>query len=219
MLSVGLHHLGARLYDPVIGRFLSRDPLLIPRTAATTNPYAFALNDPVNSADPTGLDCAYESQSGCYGGGGDGGGGGSDGDGHQITWKNIKDAGQDLIDAPGDLINAIGDLFFSGDNYVPVDPTQARAWETTRLDSSSILDRAIDRISHTIAHSFATIVLKELCLECRLFERAGKNVYGIGRFALNPSETIKIAKTLGPGALYDKRSTLRSDVRLGSVDL
>ena len=51
----GLVHLGARVYDPVIGRFLSRDPLLAPRTAATTNPYAFAANDPINLADPTGL--------------------------------------------------------------------------------------------------------------------------------------------------------------------
>src|SRR5262249_35501985 len=46
----------ARMYDPVLGRFLSRDPLLIPRTAATTNPYAFAMNDPVNMTDPSGRD-------------------------------------------------------------------------------------------------------------------------------------------------------------------
>jgi len=52
----GLVQLGARLYDPVIGRFLSRDPLFVPRTAATTNPYAFAFNDPINHADPTGAD-------------------------------------------------------------------------------------------------------------------------------------------------------------------
>jgi RHS repeat-associated protein len=56
LAALGLVQLGARLYDPVLGRFLSRDPLLIPRTAATTNPYAFAMNDPVNSADPGGLD-------------------------------------------------------------------------------------------------------------------------------------------------------------------
>jgi RHS repeat-associated protein len=55
LAAFGLSQLGARLYDPVIGRFLSRDPLLIPRTAATTNPYAFANNDPVNQSDPTGL--------------------------------------------------------------------------------------------------------------------------------------------------------------------
>ena len=57
LVTFGLSQLGARLYDPVIGRFLSRDPLLIPRTATTSNPYAFAMNDPVNGADPSGLDC------------------------------------------------------------------------------------------------------------------------------------------------------------------
>jgi RHS repeat-associated protein len=65
----GLAHLGARLYDPVIGRFLSRDPLVVPRAAASTNPYAFAMNDPVNRADPTGLDC-YGPECHPPGGGG-----------------------------------------------------------------------------------------------------------------------------------------------------
>lgn len=79
LAALGVSQLGARIYDPVIGRFLSRDPLLIPRTAATTNPYAFAMNDPVNHSDPTGLDCGPE-QIGCtppppsYGSGGGGSG-------------------------------------------------------------------------------------------------------------------------------------------------
>jgi RHS repeat-associated protein len=60
LAALGLSQLGARIYNPVIGRFLSRDPLLIPRTAATTNPYAFASNDPVNGSDPTGLDNGAE---------------------------------------------------------------------------------------------------------------------------------------------------------------
>jgi RHS repeat-associated protein len=55
LAAFGVSQLGARLYDPAIGRFISRDPLLIPRTATTTNPYAFASNDPVNLADPSGL--------------------------------------------------------------------------------------------------------------------------------------------------------------------
>lgn len=61
LAAFGLSHLGARLYDPVIGRFLSRDPLLIPRAATASNPYAFAANDPLNAADPSGLDCVGEN--------------------------------------------------------------------------------------------------------------------------------------------------------------
>ena len=56
LAAFGVSQLGARIYDPAIGRFLSRDPLLIPATATTTNPYAFANNDPINASDPTGLD-------------------------------------------------------------------------------------------------------------------------------------------------------------------
>jgi len=52
----GLTKVGKRIYDPAIGRFLSRDPLAIPRTASTTNPYAFAMNDPLNLSDPSGMD-------------------------------------------------------------------------------------------------------------------------------------------------------------------
>src|SRR5205823_2527997 len=55
LAAFGLSQLGARIYDPAIGRFLSRDPLLIPATATTTNPYAFANNDPINASDPSGL--------------------------------------------------------------------------------------------------------------------------------------------------------------------
>ena len=57
LAAFNLSHLGMRLYDPVIGRFLSRDPLIVPRTAATTNSYAFAMNDPINRSDPSGMDC------------------------------------------------------------------------------------------------------------------------------------------------------------------
>jgi RHS repeat-associated protein len=66
--AFGLSNIGARVYDPVIGRFLSRDPILVPRTAATTNDYAFAQNDPVNRSDPSGLDCMGVECQGPLGG-------------------------------------------------------------------------------------------------------------------------------------------------------
>ncbi len=53
--SIGLYDLRARFYDPDAGRFLARDPLAgdisEPRSL---NPYAYAYDDPVNGADPTG---------------------------------------------------------------------------------------------------------------------------------------------------------------------
>jgi RHS repeat-associated protein len=50
LAALGVVQLGARIYDPVIGRFLSRDPII-----SASSPYAFAANDPINRSDPTGL--------------------------------------------------------------------------------------------------------------------------------------------------------------------
>ena len=55
LAAFGLVQVGARIYDPVIGRFLSRDPILLPRSSSLSNPYAFAMNDPLNLSDPAGL--------------------------------------------------------------------------------------------------------------------------------------------------------------------
>ena len=97
LTNFGLTQLGARIYDPHIGRFLSRDPLKIFRSASKSNPYAFAANDPVNHSDPSGLDWANDcmgqeclamdwvlpwgnggSTGGGHGGGGNQGGGTSE---------------------------------------------------------------------------------------------------------------------------------------------
>ena len=56
LADLGLYQMGARLYEPNTGRFLQRDPLMSLRSASRAHPYAFAWNDPVNFADPTGLD-------------------------------------------------------------------------------------------------------------------------------------------------------------------
>ncbi|MGW5846550.1 polymorphic toxin-type HINT domain-containing protein [Streptomyces sp. NPDC055254] len=53
--STGLTHLGAREYDPAIGRFISVDPLMDTAESQTMNPYTYALNSPATYADPSGL--------------------------------------------------------------------------------------------------------------------------------------------------------------------
>jgi len=50
--EIGLYHMGARYYDPVLGRWLTEDPAGI---AGGINLYAYAGNDPVNMRDPSGL--------------------------------------------------------------------------------------------------------------------------------------------------------------------
>ncbi|WP_433826193.1 ricin-type beta-trefoil lectin domain protein [Actinoplanes sp. CA-015351] len=51
----GFTPLGARLYDPVVGRFLSADPVLDIADPQQQNGYAYAHNNPVTHSDPTGL--------------------------------------------------------------------------------------------------------------------------------------------------------------------
>ncbi len=51
----GLVHLGAREYDPTLGRFLSVDPVIDLDDPAQMNAYSYAHNNPVTMSDPDGL--------------------------------------------------------------------------------------------------------------------------------------------------------------------
>lgn len=51
----GLTHLGARDYDPGLGRFISVDPIQDLADPQQWNGYAYAHNSPVTSSDPSGL--------------------------------------------------------------------------------------------------------------------------------------------------------------------
>jgi RHS repeat-associated protein len=66
--DTGLVHLGARDYDPTVGRFTSPDPL--GAMGSGTNNYAYAGNDQVNFFDPSGLtSCrAGENSASCWNG-------------------------------------------------------------------------------------------------------------------------------------------------------
>ena len=49
----GLYYMRARYFDPTTGRFLTEDP--IGAAGGSLNFYSYALGDPVNASDPTGL--------------------------------------------------------------------------------------------------------------------------------------------------------------------
>ncbi|MGW4213107.1 RHS repeat domain-containing protein, partial [Lentzea sp. NPDC004789] len=53
----GLTHIGAREYDPKLGRFISVDPVMDLGDPRQWNAYVYANNSPVSFSDPTGLYC------------------------------------------------------------------------------------------------------------------------------------------------------------------
>ncbi len=57
--ETGLQQVGHRLYDPSIGRFLTRDP-----EGDGLNWYAYCNNNPVNAIDPEGTEWFYDQRSG-----------------------------------------------------------------------------------------------------------------------------------------------------------
>lgn len=61
-LDYGLYYYRARMYDPAIGRFTTRDPIGF--NGSQNNLYAYAGNDPVMMLDPTGFDAVVYTQAG-----------------------------------------------------------------------------------------------------------------------------------------------------------
>ncbi|GAA0913514.1 type IV secretion protein Rhs [Virgisporangium aurantiacum] len=69
--STGLTHLGAREYDPALGRFVSTDPILLPGDPQQLNGYGYANNSPITFSDPSGLVRTNCPDGECRGGGWD----------------------------------------------------------------------------------------------------------------------------------------------------
>lgn len=75
----GLVNMDGRIYDPVLGRFTSADPVLqFPNYTQGLNPYAYCMNNPLRFVDPTGysigdvffslIETAFVVVSAAYGG-------------------------------------------------------------------------------------------------------------------------------------------------------
>ncbi|GAA0452943.1 hypothetical protein Ade02nite_01020 [Paractinoplanes deccanensis] len=67
--NTGLTHLGAREYDPQLGRFISVDPIQDLNDPQQWNAYAYANNNPITFSDPTGL-VVDKDRPGCAAGNG-----------------------------------------------------------------------------------------------------------------------------------------------------
>lgn len=53
--EVSLIHMNGRVYDPVLGRFLSADPFVqVPEFSQSLNRYSYVLNNPLSLTDPSG---------------------------------------------------------------------------------------------------------------------------------------------------------------------
>ncbi|MEU1415589.1 RHS repeat-associated core domain-containing protein [Streptomyces sp. NPDC005731] len=84
--TTGLDLLGARNYDPAVGRFLTPDPVFEAGDRNQMGGYAYAGDNPASGSDPSGLmldgggDCRYQA-GGCNSGSGTHSGGGSRGGG------------------------------------------------------------------------------------------------------------------------------------------
>ena len=120
--DTGLTHLGAREYDPSIGRFISVDPIMDLTDPQQLHGYTYANNNPITSTDPSGLkvdNCAYYLNCTANGGTIDetvkapkkkssGGGGGSSGGGGGSGQTMRNDDGQVLSCAYGHCLGKVG---------------------------------------------------------------------------------------------------------------
>ena len=69
---------GARLYDPLLGRFTCNDPLA--EAWAHVNPYTYCFNNPVNRTDPTGMASTYNWDKERY----------EDENGNEVSWESVQ---------------------------------------------------------------------------------------------------------------------------------
>lgn len=59
-------HMGGRIYDPELGRFMQADPIVQdPRDAQSLNRYSYVYNNPLSYTDPTGYECQNQRDEDC----------------------------------------------------------------------------------------------------------------------------------------------------------
>jgi len=94
--DAGLLHVGARYYDPQVGRFTSRDAVL------GEHPYLYCEHEPVNSVDPSGNLPTWEDVKRWGRGAGD--------------W--IKEHGQTILKGVGTVIGVVTGIKIAEEVYI-----------------------------------------------------------------------------------------------------
>jgi RHS repeat-associated protein len=65
--NLGVIHMNGRVYDPVLGRFLSPDPVVqAPYDAQSWNRYSYVRNNPLRYTDPSGFVCFNSAPPGAF---------------------------------------------------------------------------------------------------------------------------------------------------------
>ena len=112
----------ARYYDPLIGMFLSVDPLS--ENSYSVNPYAYCLSNPINRIDPTGMSSRYNWKTKRY----------EDEDGNEVSWEEVQTEYQlDGMSSPA--VDGLNDWGFSNetDDGGNVDAISGAAPKVTSL--------------------------------------------------------------------------------------
>ncbi|MBA3403665.1 MAG: hypothetical protein H0U13_03110, partial [Gemmatimonadaceae bacterium] len=107
----GVVVLGARIYDPELGRFLQRDPIAYVPRSTKGNPYTFSFADPINYADADGLFPYLSIFSSAFGGSGSSGDGGAVGT--AIALALSVALGSDFSSSPVGSASGAGGFFDS----------------------------------------------------------------------------------------------------------
>lgn len=64
--DVRLIHMGGRMYDYQLGRFLNVDPVIqFPTNTQSLNPYSYIMNNPLAGKDPSGFSCQVDLNAFC----------------------------------------------------------------------------------------------------------------------------------------------------------
>ncbi|HEY4850676.1 MAG TPA: RHS repeat-associated core domain-containing protein, partial [Streptosporangiaceae bacterium] len=110
-VGTGYADVGARKYDPALGRFISADPILETSAPQQLGGYTYAADNPVTGSDPSGLRACLDS---CESSGGSGSGGSSSGSGNT-----------DQGSSPADQCWGPGGNWICGTAYITVTPPGA----------------------------------------------------------------------------------------------